>query len=87
MIISSMPCQIHYVSSTLQYLHVSLVLKEFCATKYPARSTARESSRESPCHNRQLCGLSADSLALSFIQCRYVVKFLCIVCPVYGVCV
>jgi len=38
-----------------------------------------------PANNRQLCGLSTDSLALSFIQSRHTVPFLCIMHYVYGV--
>jgi hypothetical protein len=36
-------------------------------------------------HNRRLCGLSTDSLALSFILYRYKVPFLSIKCNMYGV--
>jgi hypothetical protein len=53
--------------------------------KCPTQSQAHGSRHESACHNRQLCGLSTDSLALSFIQSRYTVPFLCIMYHVYGV--
>ena len=36
-------------------------------------------------HNRRLCGLSTDSLALSLILYRYEVPFFSIKCNMYGV--
>jgi len=45
----------------------------------------RELRHEPAFHNRQLCGLSAASLALSFVLYRYYVHF-CVLCAVcYGV--
>ena len=39
-----------------------------------------ELRHEAAFQNRQHCGLSTDSLALSFNLCRYNVPFLCIIC-------
>ena len=39
-----------------------------------------EFRHEAAFHNRQLCGLSTDSLALSFDLCRNNFPFLCIMC-------
>jgi hypothetical protein len=43
--------------------------------KCPTQSQTHGSRHESACHNRQLCGLFTDSLALSFSQFRYTVPF------------
>jgi hypothetical protein len=37
------------------------------------------------CHNRQLCGLPTDSLALTFIPYFHIVPFSCIMCSLYYV--
>jgi len=39
-----------------------------------------EMRHEATFHNRQICGLHTDCLALSFILYRYNVTFLCIMC-------
>jgi len=50
--------------------------------KYPAPLTSRELRQETSCDNRQMCGLSTDSLVLSHIQCRSILRF-CIIYPLY----
>ena len=52
---------------------------------YHTQSTAHSFRHKSACNNRQLCGLSTDSLAWSPIHCRYILPFLCIMFPVCGV--
>jgi hypothetical protein len=52
---------------------------------YRQESRKWPTQHESACHNRQLCGLSTDSLALSFIHSRDTVPFFCIMYHVYGV--
>jgi len=57
--------------------------KSFWFRKYPARSTSRELRHETFCGKRQLCGLSTDSTARSYIQCRGIAPFLYYLSCVY----
>jgi len=57
--------------------------KSLVFNKYPARSASRELRHETSCDNRQLCGLSTDSLVLFHIQCRSIAPFVYYLSYVY----
>jgi len=70
--------QIPYISTSLCV--EKLRLNYFQGLGNTLLSQRYELRHEADFHNRQICGLSTNSLAPSFDLCRYNVPFLCIMC-------
>jgi len=83
MVVSRLPS--HFIKFQVPYISMSLCAEKLRLNYFQALGNTLPSQQcelrhEAAIHNRQLLGLSANSLALSFVLYRYNIPFLYIIC-------